>query len=156
LLPRPRHLAAGDGARLACRRHQRLPQSAAERAAMSAPLLQVDNLETRFFTPAGIIRAVDGVSLHVAAGEAIGIVGESGSGKSLTALSILRLVPSPGRITGGAVHLDGRDLLSLSEAEMRDIRRRDMAMIFQDAGAYLNPIMPIGLQLAEAIGKNSL
>jgi oligopeptide/dipeptide ABC transporter ATP-binding protein len=119
---------------------------------MSAALLAVEDLATSFATDGGTLRAVDGVSFHVDAGEAIGIVGESGSGKSMTALSILRLVPNPGRITRGRISLAGRDLLALSEAAMRGVRRTEIAMIFQDAGAYLNPVMTVGEQIAEAIG----
>ena len=98
------------------------------------------------------VRAVDGISFEVGKGEAVGIVGESGSGKSMTALSVLRLVPSPGRIVDGTLALDGRDLRALDEPAMRQVRSRDVAVIFQDAGSYLNPIMPVGDQIAEAIG----
>ena len=87
------------------------------------------------------------------AGEAVGIVGESGSGKSMTALSILRLVPPPGRIVGGSIMLDGRDLATLDARAMQAVRAHDIAMIFQDPGSYLNPVMTIGEQIAEAIGR---
>src|SRR5919201_4032419 len=95
-------------------------------------LLEVKNLRTHFRTRAGVVRAVDGVSFHLERGELLGLVGESGSGKSVTALSIMRLVAPPGRIVGGEVLFDGRDLLKLSEPEMRAIRGNDIAMIFQD------------------------
>src|SRR3990170_2319694 len=98
---------------------------------MSA-LLEVENLRTQFDTSAGTVRAVDGISYTVNEGETVGIVGESGCGKSVGALSVLRLIPDPpGRITGGEILFDGKDLRGLSEAEMREIRGRDIGMIFQ-------------------------
>jgi oligopeptide/dipeptide ABC transporter ATP-binding protein len=115
-------------------------------------LLEVDDLHTQFFTPLGVIRAVDGVSYQVRAGETLGVVGESGCGKSVTALSILRLVASPpGRITGGAIRFEGRDLLDLSEHEMEAIRGNDISMIFQEPMTSLNPLYTAGHQIAEAI-----
>ncbi len=115
-------------------------------------LLRVDDLRTQFFTLDGITRAVDGVSLSVQAGETVGIVGESGCGKSVTALSIMRLLPAKlGRVVSGAVRFDGRDLLALSEAEMRDIRGNRIAMIFQEPMTSLNPVLTIGDQIAEAV-----
>jgi oligopeptide/dipeptide ABC transporter ATP-binding protein len=119
----------------------------------SAPaLLEVDDLHTQFFTPLGVIRAVDGVSYHLKPGETLGVVGESGCGKSVTALSILRLVASPpGRITGGAIRFEGRDLLELSEQEMEAIRGNDISMIFQEPMTSLNPLYTAGHQIAEAI-----
>ena len=115
-------------------------------------LLEVDNLHTQFFTPLGVIRAVDGVSYHLNPGETLGVVGESGCGKSVTALSILRLVASPpGRITGGAIRLEGRNLLDLSEQEMEGIRGNDISMIFQEPMTSLNPLYTAGHQIAEAI-----
>ena len=115
-------------------------------------LLEVDDLHTQFFTPLGVIRAVDGVSYQVRAGETLGVVGESGCGKSVTALSILRLVASPpGRITGGAIRFEGRDLLDLSEHEMEGIRGNDISMIFQEPMTSLNPLYTAGHQIAEAI-----
>jgi oligopeptide/dipeptide ABC transporter ATP-binding protein len=117
------------------------------------PMLKVTGLRTHFPTPRGIVRAVDDVSLDLNAGEAVGIVGESGSGKSMTALSIVRLVPSPGRIVGGSITLGGRDLLTLGASDMQAVRANDIAVIFQDPGAYLNPVMTISEQIAEAIGK---
>jgi oligopeptide transport system ATP-binding protein len=121
--------------------------------AAAPDLLTISDLRTHFFAPRGVVRAVDGVSIAVGDGEAVGIVGESGSGKSMTALSVLRLVPSPGRIVGGAITLAGRDLLALDERAMRQVRSADIAMIFQDAGSYLNPIMTIGDQISEAFGR---
>jgi oligopeptide/dipeptide ABC transporter ATP-binding protein len=118
-------------------------------------LLQVSDLKTYFQASGGTVRAVDGISLEVGAGEAVGIAGESGSGKSMTALSLVRLVPRPGRIAGGSVRLRGRELLELPERAMRDVRASEIAVIFQDPGAYLNPIMTIGDQIAEAIGRRS-
>jgi oligopeptide/dipeptide ABC transporter ATP-binding protein len=115
-------------------------------------LLEVDDLHTQFFTPSGVIRAVDGVSYHLKPGETLGVVGESGCGKSVTALSILRLVASPpGRITGGAIRFEGRDLLGLSEHEMEAIRGNDISMIFQEPMTSLNPLYTAGHQIAEAI-----
>jgi oligopeptide/dipeptide ABC transporter ATP-binding protein len=116
-------------------------------------ILTVSDLRTHFFTPRGVVRAVDGVSLTLGEGEAIGIVGESGSGKSMTALSIAGLVPSPGRIISGSIALDGRDLLTLDARAMQVMRATEVAMIFQDPGSYLNPVMTIGDQIAEAIGR---
>src|SRR5437764_5425107 len=116
------------------------------------PLLEVADLKTWFFTRDGVVRAVDGVSFHVMPGETLAIVGESGCGKSVTALSVLRLVPSPpGRIVSGAIRLAGRDLLGLSEAEMRDVRGNDISMIFQEPMTSVNPVLTIGRQSAEAL-----
>ncbi len=114
-------------------------------------LLQVTDLQTHFFTPRGVARAVDGVSFSLAAGETLGLVGESGCGKSVTSLSVMRLVSSPGRIVSGSVKFDGRELLTLSDAEMRDVRGNDIAMIFQDPMTSLNPVFTIGDQIAEAV-----
>lgn len=116
-------------------------------------LLAVENLRTYFETDAGLARAVDGVSFSVYNGEVLGIVGESGSGKSVTSLSIMRLVPQPpGRIMPGSrILFRGRDLLGLSEAEMRRVRGNDIAMIFQEPMTSLNPVYPVGDQIAEAI-----
>jgi peptide/nickel transport system ATP-binding protein len=115
-------------------------------------LLEVRALETHLFTDDGVGRAVDGVSFAIEAGRTLGMVGESGCGKSMTALSILRLVPSPpGRIVGGAVLYQGRDLLALSEREMRKIRANEIAMIFQEPMTSLNPVFTVGNQIGEAI-----
>src|SRR5467141_3846122 len=121
-------------------------------AARVEPILDIADLRTWFFTRDGIVRAVDGVSFHVMPGETLAIVGESGCGKSVTALSVLRLVASPpGRIVSGAIRLAGRDLLALSEAEMRDVRGNDISMIFQEPMTSLNPVLTIGHQIAEAV-----
>jgi oligopeptide/dipeptide ABC transporter ATP-binding protein len=118
---------------------------------MTAPILSVKDLDTRFYTERGVVLAVDGVSFEVHEKEAIGIVGESGSGKSVTALSTLRLVPLPGRVVGGEIRLRGRNLALLPDHEIRDVRRRDIAMIFQDPSSFLNPIMTIGDQIGEGL-----
>jgi len=125
---------------------------AAAAAARTAPLLQVEGLETQFASAGGVVRAVDGVSFHINPGETLGVVGESGSGKSVTALSIMRLIPEPpGRIAAGAIRYQGRDLLALSAAEMRRIRGKDIAMIFQEPMTSLNPVHTIGAQIAETV-----
>jgi oligopeptide transport system ATP-binding protein len=114
-------------------------------------LVEVRDLRTQFFTRDGIARAVNGVSFHVDRGEALGLVGESGCGKSVTALSIMGLVPSPGRVVGGEVLYGGRDLLKLREHDRERIRGNDIAMVFQDPISYLNPVMSIGRQIAEPL-----
>ena len=117
-----------------------------------AAVLEVEDLKTHFFTPVGVVRAVDGVSYSVRRGETLGVVGESGCGKSVTALSIMRLVASPpGRIVGGAVRLDGRDLLSLNEREMEDVRGNHISMIFQEPMTSLNPLFTVGKQIGESV-----
>jgi oligopeptide/dipeptide ABC transporter ATP-binding protein len=117
-----------------------------------ANVLEVKGLQTVFFTPSGLFRAVDGVSFHVRRGETLAIVGESGCGKSVSALSIMRLVPNPpGRVVGGEVLLEGTDLLTLDEAEMRKIRGNQMSMIFQEPMTSLNPVIRIGDQISEAV-----
>jgi oligopeptide transport system ATP-binding protein len=117
-----------------------------------APLLDVKNLKTQFRTREGAVKAVNGVSFQLAEGEAIGIVGESGSGKSVTSLSIMRLLPMPpAEIVDGEVLFQGRDLLDLSEAEMRKVRGGQIAMIFQDPISSLNPVMRIDAQLLEPL-----
>ncbi len=113
-------------------------------------LLRVESLQTSFQTPAGIVRAVDGVSLEIPRGRTLALVGESGCGKSLTALSILRLVPPPGRVVGGRVVFDGRDLLELPAGQMRSIRGNRIAMVFQEPMTSLNPLLTIGNQVGEA------
>src|SRR6476646_5874198 len=118
---------------------------------MPTPILQVRDLRTEFAMPDGIIKAVDGVSFDLYPGESLGIVGESGSGKSVTALSLLRLVPEPGRIVGGKVLFRNEDLLQMSEPEIREIRGRDIAMIFQDPQSSLNPVLRTGFQVDEAM-----
>ncbi len=115
-------------------------------------ILQVRDLSTQFFTTDGIVRAVDGLSFELAAGETLGIVGESGCGKSVTALSILRLIdPGAGRIVSGSVTFGGRELTTLSEPEMRAIRGHEISMIFQEPMTSLNPVMTIGKQIAENV-----
>jgi oligopeptide/dipeptide ABC transporter ATP-binding protein len=120
--------------------------------APAVPVLQVDDLQTHFFTAVGTVRAVDGVSYELKAGETLGVVGESGCGKSVSALSILRLVSDPpGRIVGGAIRFQGRNLLELGEKEMESIRGNEISMIFQEPMTSLNPLFTIGRQVSEAI-----
>src|SRR5512132_3938823 len=114
-------------------------------------LLDVKDLRTHFPTRAGVVRAVDGVSFFIDRGELLGLVGESGCGKSMTALSVMRLIAPPGKIVSGAITLDGRNLLKLSNREMRDVRGDDIAMIFQDPMTSLNPVFTVGEQIAEAL-----
>jgi peptide/nickel transport system ATP-binding protein len=119
---------------------------------MSTPLLEVRDLQTHFFTRAGLAKAVDGVSFDIAAGETLALVGESGCGKSVTAFSILRLIADPpGRIVGGSIRFEGRDLLALSGAQMRAVRGNRIAMIFQEPMTALNPVFTIGDQIVEAV-----
>jgi peptide/nickel transport system ATP-binding protein len=116
------------------------------------PLLTVDDLRTYFDLRQGVVKAVDGVSFALAPHETLAIVGESGCGKSITALSLMRLVPDPpGRIAGGAIKLGGVDLLALDDEAMRAVRGKDMAMIFQEPMTSLNPVLTIGAQIAEAV-----
>ncbi len=120
--------------------------------ARAAPLLEVEDLRTWFYTRDGIVRAVDGVSYRVHHGETLAVVGESGCGKSVTSLSVLRLIASPpGKIVSGRLAFAGRDLLGLSEAEMRAIRGNEISMIFQEPMTSLNPVLTIGSQIAEAL-----
>ena len=115
-------------------------------------LLEIENLQTHFFTAAGVVKAVDGVSYTVHTGETLGVVGESGCGKSVTALSIMRLVANPpGKIVGGVIRFAGTNLLELSESEMEDVRGNDISMIFQEPMTSLNPLMTIGRQISEAV-----
>jgi peptide/nickel transport system ATP-binding protein len=119
---------------------------------MSTPLLQIRGLRTYFDTESGVAKAVDGVDLDVMPGEVVGLVGESGSGKSVTALSILRLIPSPpGRIVAGEILFQGRDLLTLPWEEMRRVRGREISMLFQEPMTSLNPVVTIGMQLMEVM-----
>jgi peptide/nickel transport system ATP-binding protein len=116
------------------------------------PLLNIEKLQTFFFTAEGVARAVDGVSLQVEKSRTIGLVGESGCGKSVTALSILRLIPAPpGRIIGGRITLSGREILSLPEVEMRRLRGHLASMIFQEPMTSLNPVFTVGWQIVEAV-----
>ena len=116
-----------------------------------AHLLEVNNLKTHFHTRSGLVRAVDGISFHLDQGELLGLVGESGCGKSMTALSVMRLVAPPGKIVDGQILFDGKDLLKLSDREMRELRGDDIAMIFQDPMTSLNPVFTVGEQIAEAL-----
>jgi oligopeptide/dipeptide ABC transporter ATP-binding protein len=118
-------------------------------------LLEVRNLRTEFRTGAGVVRAVDGVSYSVDPGETVAVVGESGSGKSVGALSILRLIPSPpGRVVAGEVIFAGRDLMKLSDAEMREVRGGEIGMVFQEPMTSLNPVLSIGRQITEMIEQH--
>ena len=121
-------------------------------ASAASTVLEIDNLQTHFFTPAGVVKAVDGVSYSVRSGETLGVVGESGCGKSVTALSILRLVADPpGRIVGGAIRFEGRNLLDLEPQQMEEIRGNEISMIFQEPMTSLNPLYTVGRQISEAI-----
>jgi oligopeptide/dipeptide ABC transporter ATP-binding protein len=115
-------------------------------------LLEIEDLHTQFFTSAGTVRAVDGITYNVDEGETVAIVGESGCGKSVSAMSILRLIPwPPGKIVQGSIKFQGNDLLKFSDVEMRKIRGKDIAMIFQEPMTSLNPVLSIGLQLTETL-----
>jgi len=115
-------------------------------------VLEVEGLQTYLFTRLGVVKAVDDVSFAVRQGDTLAIVGESGCGKTMTALSLLRLVPNPpGRIVAGSIKIDGKDLVTLDEAEMRDIRGNEISMIFQEPMTSLNPVMTIGNQISETI-----
>ena len=117
-----------------------------------AKLLEIDSLRTQFFTSAGTVQAVDGISYDVEEGETVAIVGESGCGKSVSALSLLRLIPDPpGRIVGGNIKFMGRDLLALSGEEMRQVRGKDIGMVFQEPMTSLNPVLTIERQLTETL-----
>src|SRR5262249_11506025 len=124
-----------------------------KRASMRDVLLEIRDLRTYFFTEDGVVKAINGVNLEIASGETLGLVGESGSGKSVTALSILRLIQDPpGKIVSGQILFKGDDLLTYPTAQLRrDIRGREIAMIFQDPLTSLNPVFTVGSQLAEAI-----
>jgi oligopeptide/dipeptide ABC transporter ATP-binding protein len=119
-----------------------------------APLLRVQDLKVQFFGSGGTVNAVDGVSFDVDRGEIVGIVGESGSGKTMTALSILRLIPDPGRITNGRVLFGEHDVLQMSDDEIREFRGKDVAMIFQDPMTSLNPVLGVGFQVEEAMAAH--
>jgi peptide/nickel transport system ATP-binding protein len=113
----------------------------------NGPLLEVEDLATHFFTRAGVIRAVDGVSFALKRGEVMGLVGESGSGKSVTGFSLLGLIDPPGRIVSGSVRFDGQDLVALPPSQLRRLRGRKIAMVFQDPATTLNPVVTIGDQM---------
>ncbi len=118
---------------------------------MTDNILEVRHLSTHFFTRAGTIKAADDVSFNIKPGSTLALVGESGSGKSVTSLSIMRLVPTPGKITAGQILFNGRDLMGLDDQQMRRLRGREVAMIFQDPMTSLNPVYTVGDQIAEAI-----
>jgi len=119
---------------------------------VSEELLQIKNLKTYFFTDNGVVRAVDGVDLRIDKGETVGVVGESGCGKTVTALSVMRLIPEPpGKIVEGEILYKGRNLLALSSAEIRKVRGKEISMIFQEPMTSLNPVFTVGEQIAEAI-----
>src|SRR5690606_30789992 len=149
-----RHLPHRDGLQLPRRRIARRPRPTPRHGGqvVSDPLLRLEDLRTWFHTDDAVVRAVDGVSFEVNAGETLAVVGESGSGKSVTALSILRLIAQPpGRIEGGRILFRGRDLVTASDAEMRRIRGRDISMIFQEPMTSLNPVFTCGEQIIEAV-----
>ena len=164
-LPRRRHQRRGVRHQPAGRRHPRHPRSTAAvldgspalpatRQGRPRPsrVLEVEDLRTYFYTRGGLVKAVDGVSFSLRRGEMLAIVGESGCGKSVTALSLMRLVADPpGRIVDGSVRLDGVDLLGLDAAAMRDVRGKEISMIFQEPMTSLNPVMTIGRQIGEAL-----
>jgi peptide/nickel transport system ATP-binding protein len=134
---------------------QRIARASAGEAlhgAGAGPVLEVNALKTYFFTRSGAVKAVDGVSFALARGETLAIVGESGCGKSVTALSLMRLIPDPpGRIVGGSIRLDNVDILALDDDEIRAVRGRDISMIFQEPMTSLNPVMTIGRQIGEVL-----
>ncbi|WP_315754546.1 MULTISPECIES: ABC transporter ATP-binding protein [unclassified Bradyrhizobium] len=115
------------------------------------PLLEVENLQVHFRTPTGINRAVDGVSFHVNPGETLAIVGESGCGKSVTSMSMMRLIPEPPGKIAGSIRLEGREILTLSDREMRALRGNDISMIFQEPMTSLNPVLTVGRQIGETL-----
>ncbi|WP_316177228.1 MULTISPECIES: ABC transporter ATP-binding protein [unclassified Bradyrhizobium] len=115
------------------------------------PLLEVENLQVHFRTPTGINRAVDGVSFHVNPGETLAIVGESGCGKSVTSMSMMRLIPEPPGKIAGSIRLEGREILTLSDREMRSLRGNDISMIFQEPMTSLNPVLTVGRQIGETL-----
>ena len=121
---------------------------------MSENILEVDGLKTHFYTEAGVVLAVDGVSFNVIKGETLGLVGESGSGKTVTALSVMRLVPKPGRIVEGQINFEGEDILRKTEEEMRSIRGDKIAIIFQDPISSLNPVFSVESQLGDIINTH--
>ena len=118
---------------------------------MTDRLLNISHLKTHFYTSIGVVRAVDGINLEIGKNETVGLVGESGSGKSVTALSVMRVIPPPGKIVEGEILFEGEDLLKKTERQMRAIRGGKIAMTFQDPMTYLNPVIRVGEQLTEAI-----
>src|SRR5512135_1865439 len=121
---------------------------------MAKELLRIEDLKTYFYTWAGVVKAVDGVSLNINEGETLGLVGESGSGKSVTALSILGIVPKPGKIIGGKILYKGENLLEKKENEMLKIRGKEISYVFQDPATSLNPVFTIESQLVEVIRRH--
>ena len=119
-------------------------------------LLDVKGLKTYFFTEAGVVKAVDGIDLQVGKDESIGLVGESGSGKTVTGLSVIRIVPQPGKIVGGSITYDGEDLLAKSDEEMRKIRGKKISMTFQDPTTSLDPLFTVGDQIAEVVKEHEI
>ena len=119
------------------------------------PLLDVKNLKTYFFTEDGVVKAVDGVNLSINAGEVLGLVGESGCGKSVTSFSIMRLVDAPGKIVDGEILFEGRDLLTLDEKAMQEVRGNHISMIFQQPQTSLNPVFNVGDQIVEVFRIHS-
>ena len=117
----------------------------------SNPTLEVRGLRTHFMTPEGRVRAVDGVDLTIGQGRTLGVLGESGSGKSVTALSVMRLIQTPGDIVAGDIRLEGRDLLSISEDQMRLIRGKEISMIFQEPMTSLNPVFTLGDRISTPV-----
>src|SRR5918999_2711855 len=116
------------------------------------PLLEIKGLKTQFFTQDGVVKAVDDVSFYLMPGETLGVVGESGSGKSMTGLSIMRLIPNPpGKIVSGEIMFNGKDILKMTDDQVRSIRGNDIAMIFQDPMTSLNPVLTINRQISEAL-----
>ncbi|MCH8062645.1 MAG: ABC transporter ATP-binding protein [Chloroflexi bacterium] len=122
---------------------------------MATPILEIQDLHTYFKTKDGVVKAVNGVSLRLEENRVLGVVGESGSGKTVTALSIMQLVPIPGEIVKGQIRYDGVDLLGLTSEQMRHLRGREISLIFQDAGAALNPVISIGQQVEEILQEHT-
>ena len=118
---------------------------------MTEPMLKIEGLKTHFFTEAGIVKAVDGVSFNIRKGESLGLVGESGSGKTVTALSVLQIVPKPGKIVEGKIEFKGENLLNKTQKEMQSIRGKEIAIIFQDPSSSLNPVYSIETQLRDVL-----
>jgi peptide/nickel transport system ATP-binding protein len=148
----PGVLPANEGAKTRDMTETRSATNATPGAVGGAPILEIQDLRTYFFSRDGVAKAVDGVSYSVNRSETLGVVGESGCGKSVTALSILRLIPDPpGRIVGGTIKFNGTDLLTLPAKKMQDIRGNDISMIFQEPMTSLNPVLTIGHQISEAI-----
>ena len=115
------------------------------------PILQIENLQTHFFTKAGVVKAVDGVSFDINAGEVVGLVGESGSGKSITGFSVMGLVDAPGKIVGGRIMFQGEDIAAMSPQQLQSLRGNRISMIFQDPMMTLNPVLRVETQMVEAI-----